>query len=130
MKKSLIFSLLIVALFAFNSCNNDTPILGADVKVTVKNLLGIEKESITVYMFEHEVNSDTKKEDAKKQVVTNKEGVADFNLNLTELNIVESQTTLYFAVFYTIGGEDKVAGSKGITVKRNESYNVDIDIVL
>lgn len=129
MKKVFVFSLLIAFVAGLSSCkNNDAPVLGATVKVKVENLLNIEKESITVYMFDKEVNNSTKKEDAKKQIVTDKNGIATFNLNFTELNIIESQTTLYFAVFYTAGDKDYVAGSKGITVERNKSYDVKIDI--
>lgn len=128
MKKSILFSLLAFLVVGLTSCNKETPTLGATVKVTVKNLVGIDKESVTVYMFDKEVTNSTDKGTAKKQIVTDKNGLAVFELNLTELKIVESQTTLYFAVFYTVGDTDYVAGSKGITVKRNGSYEVDIDI--
>ncbi len=131
MKKLFICSLVIALMAGFTSCNDDdddAPVLGANVKVTVENFLTLNQDNVTVYMFDKEVNDNTKKSDAKKSVVTNNNGVADFDINFTQLNILESQTTLYFAVFYTIGDEDYVAGSSGITVKRNESYNVTVRI--
>ena len=127
MKKILFFSVIITMLIAFTSCkDNDSPTLGAKVNVHVKNTLGVSKDGITVYMYEKEVTSSTTKAEAKKQIVTNSSGVAEFELNFTELKITESQTTLYFGVFYMVNDEEVTAGSTGITVKRDQEYNVDI----
>lgn len=127
MKKILLISLLALTLSTFTSCkDNDSPILGAKVNVHVKNTLGVSKDGITVYMYEKEVTNSTTKAEAKKQIVTNSSGIAEFELNFTELNIIESQTTLYFAVFYTVDDTEYVVGSTGLTVKRDQEYNVNI----
>lgn len=127
-------SLLSILFIGFSSCSDDdddAPFLGANVEVTVKNLAGIVQKGETVYMYkDKEVTDSTKPEDATKQIVTDENGVAKFSLNLTELNILESQTTLYFAVFYKVGDKSLVAGSSGVTVKRNESKKLDITIPL
>ena len=132
MKKTFYFSLFIALISMFSSCKkDDTPVLGAVVKVTVKNYLGVDQTGTTVYMYkDQEVNSSTKPSDAKKQIITDGNGVATFELNFTELSIIESQTTLYFGVFYGSGDDAKVAGSTGITIKRNETKNLEITIPL
>ncbi len=134
MKKRLFFflGLSLFAVLTFISCNsddNDDPsFLGAKVNVTVKNSLGELQKGTTVYMFK-DASGDTP-DGAKKQVVTNENGIAIFDLNLTELNILESQTSLYFVVFYQIGDETFKAGSEGVTVKRNETRSLEITIPL
>lgn len=132
MKKLFIIGLLSALFLGFTSCDkdDDAPLLGANVKVTVKNWPGASKDGVTVYMYDKEVTSSTTKGDAKKQVVTDANGVADFDITFSKLNIIESQTSLYFAVFYTVGSTETVAGSSGITVERNKSYNVDVVIPL
>lgn len=136
MRKILFFSLFIAAtMIGFASCSDDDDddpsFLGADVEVTVTNALGVAQSGKTVYLYKDTpVTSETVPGDAKKMVVTDDKGVAKFSLNLTELNVLESQTTLYFAVFYTAGDATLVAGSSGVTLKRNESKKVDLKIPL
>lgn len=133
MKKVLFLSLFVVAvMIGFASCGDDDDnpsFLGANVAVTVTNALGVPQAGKTVYLYKDTpVTSETVPGDAKKMVVTDDNGVAKFSLNLTELDILESQSTLYFAVFYTVGSETLVAGSSGITVKRNEAKKLDLKI--
>lgn len=135
MKKVLYLSLfLVIALAGFSSCGDDEDdpdFLGADVEVTVTNALGVAQAGKTVYLYKDTpVTSSTVPGDAKKMLVTDDNGVVKFSLNLTELNILESQTSLYFAVFYTLEGETLVAGSVGVTVKRNESKKIEVKIPL
>lgn len=134
MKKFLSLSVVIAAILAFASCSNnddDAPVLGAKVEVTVKNLLGTPQKNTTVYMYKDKaIDNSTKSSDADKQVVTDENGVATFNLNFTELNISESQTSLYFAVFYKAGDTEGVKGSTAVTVKRNEVKQLELDIPL
>lgn len=134
MKKGILFSLLVACVLGFTSCSDDdddAPFLGAKVNVTVKNLLGIPQKGTTVYMYKDDKpTSSTRPGDAKKEVVANDEGLAGFSLNLTELNILESQTTLYFAAFYTIGDSTYLAGTEGITVKRDDTKNITLTIPL
>lgn len=132
-KKALILSLLATFAVVFSSCNRDSedaPILGATVVVTVKNILNNPVKGETVYMFYQEATDRTKPGDAKKNIVTNDDGKAIFNLNFTELNITESQTSLYFAVFNNKGdGIYEVQNTKGITVKRGDSKNLELTVV-
>lgn len=134
MKKILFFSLLCVAIVVmFSSCkdNDDPDFLGAKVKVKVENILDMPKEGTTVYLYKDKaVTQETLPGDAKKMAVTNAEGIATFDLDLTELNVLESKTTLYFAVFYSDDGTTMVAGSTGVILKRNETKEVNIEIPL
>lgn len=131
MNKLLFLSIMILTTIGFISCgDDDAPVLGASVQVTVKNMIGTAQTNTTVYLYKDtEVNSSTKSADADKHVVTDENGIATFNLNFTELNIFESETTLSFAVFYEVGGVEFVApGSTSVTVKRNDEKDVDITI--
>lgn len=125
--------LLFALPFVFTSCSDDdddSSFLGAKINVTVSNFTG-ELDGVTVYMYKDaEITSDTKPENAKKQVVTDANGVAVFDLNFTELNILESQTTLYFAIFFTVGDQSYVRGSTGVTVSRNDVKNVEINATI
>lgn len=129
-KKALVLSLLTAFAVVFSSCKKDpedAPVLGATVVVTVKNILNNPVKGKTVYMFYQEVTDQTKPGDAKKNIVTDDAGKAIFNLNFTELNITESQTSLYFAVFNDNG--DGVQSTEGITVKRGDSETLEIKVV-
>lgn len=136
MKKILFLSLLLIVATAvgFSSCSDDDDdpsFLGANVTVKVTNALGIVQSGKTVYMYKDTpVTEATVPGDAKKMAITDDNGIAKFSLNLTELNVLESQTNLYFAVFYTLGDKTAVAGTEGITIKRNESKELEIKIPL
>lgn len=134
MKKLLLLSLSIVTTLVFISCSSDdddAPILGANIQVTVKNILGIPQKGTTVYMYKDKaVDPNIKRADADKQVVTDENGVATFILNFTELNILEAQTSLYFAVFYTIGDSEGVKGTSAVTIKRDEEKQLELQIPL
>ncbi|WP_165024154.1 hypothetical protein [Dysgonomonas sp. ZJ279] len=132
MKKLLFLSISILTMLAFASCSSDddeAPALGANVQVTVKNLLGTPQKGTTVYMYKDKaIDDNTESANADRQVVTDENGVATFKLNFTELNILESQTSLYFAVFYTIGDTEGVKGTAAVTVKRNDAKQVELQI--
>jgi len=133
MKKGLIYSLLLIGLtMGFISCgdDDDAPVLGANVKVTVKNIAGAVQEDVEVYMFKDlEPEGSTDPGSASKKEVTDANGVAYFKLNLTELNITESKTNLYFAVYYRVG-DDLIfkAGNESVTVKRDEEKAITLTI--
>ncbi len=133
MKKLIFYSIIAMTSIGFMSCGNDdgdAPILGANVKVTVKNLAGIVQKDVEVYMFKDlKPEESTDPGSASKKELTNQDGAAYFKLNLTQLNITESKTNLYFAVYYRIG--DNVvfkAGDQSVTVKRNDEKNIDLII--
>ncbi len=133
--KKVFLDLLAIALFAgFPSCSEDdeAPVLGAYVAVTVVNVIGTPQPGMDVYMFENvEPDETTDISTASKKVTTDSNGVAGFKLNLTELNITESQTHLYFAVYYKVGDTFLLkAGDGYITVKRNDEKSVTITILI
>lgn len=133
MKKGLFIGFLaglIVFITACSSDDDDAPFLGASVKVTVKNVVGVTQKDIKVYMFKNlEPDDSTDPSAASKVEATNADGVANFKLNLTELNIIESETDLYFAVYYQVGDDVVLkAGDGSLTVKRNEDKSIDIVI--
>lgn len=59
-------------------------------------------------------------DDTNKQIVTDDKGVATFKLNFTKLNLLETETSLYFAVFYMIGDSEFVLRSSVVAIKRDE----------
>ena len=65
---------MILTVVGFMSCgddDDDAPALGANVQVTVKNLVGTIQPNTTVYLYKDtEVDSSTKSADADKHVVT------------------------------------------------------------
>lgn len=133
MKKGLFIGFLaglIVFITACSSDDDDAPFLGASVKVTVKNVVGVTQKDIKVYMFKNlEPDDSTDPSAASKVEATNADGIANFKLNLTELNIIESETDLYFAVYYQVGDDVVLkAGDGSLTVKRNEDKSIDIVI--
>jgi hypothetical protein len=133
MNKLLFYNIMLLISIGFTSCGNDdddAPALGANVQVTVKNIIGTVQPNTTVYLYKDKVVSgSTKSSDADKQAVTNANGIATFSLNFTELNIFESKTELSFAVFYKVGGAEFVApGSTSVTVKRNDEKKIDLTI--
>lgn len=128
MKKLLFFIALIVS-FAFISCSSDDDVSGGndkgavvDVKVTNGNR---PASNVTVYLFDSAHGPQTDFFDtfyAKRNVVTNSDGVATFELQDTfDLDIIDSQTTFYFAV--SNGNSLKYAG---VTVKKGERKSVNI----
>ncbi len=114
------------------SCKDDdeAPVLGAYVGVTVKNLLGTPQSGMDVYMFTNvEPNETTDLSTASEKVTTDSVGLAGFKLNLVELNITESETPLYFAVYYKVGDDFILkAGEESLTVKRNDEKEITITI--
>lgn len=133
MKKIIFYSIIALVSIGFMSCgndDNDAPVLGANVQVVVKNMIGTPQTNTTVYLYKDtEINSSTESSKANKHIVTDENGVATFNLNFTELNIFEAKTSLSFAVFYKVGDVEFVApGSTSVTVKRNDEKKIELII--
>ena len=105
MKKILLATIILFSsIIGFSSCSDDdeAPFLGAYVEVTVKDILGNAYKEGTVYMFKDvDPDANTDRGSASKSEKTNTDGIAQFKLDLTELNITESKTNLYFAVYYS-----------------------------
>jgi hypothetical protein len=133
MKRIIFYSIIALVSIGFMSCGNDdddAPILGANVQVIVKNMIGTPQTNTTVYLYKDtEISSSTESSKANKHIMTDENGVATFNLNFTELNIFEAKTSLSFAVFYKVGDAEFVApGSTSITVKRNDEKKIELII--
>ena len=133
MKRIIFYSIIALVSIGFMSCGNDdddAPILGANVQVIVKNMIGTPQTNTTVYLYKDtEISSSTESSKANKHIMTDENGVATFNLNFTELNIFEAKTSLSFAVFYKVGDAEFVApGSTSITVKRKDKKKIELII--
>jgi len=135
MKKILLATIILFStVIGFSSCSDDddeAPFLGAYVEVTVKDILGNPYKEGTVYMFKDvDPNEDTDRGSASDSEKTDTDGIARFKLNLTELNITESKTDLYFAVYYSNDNGDFVvkAGDGAVTVKRNDEKKLTITV--
>jgi len=128
MKKLASILLVTTLLLAFSACSKNP--FGAKVEVKVVNLLNQSIKGKTVYLFKDEITNNSKPGDAIKQVVTDENGIASFHLIFTELNIFESQTSLYFGVFYTLVEANILAGTTAITVQRGDEKRLEIKIPL
>lgn len=131
MRKVLILSLLFSFVLGFTACNDDddVPNGGARVKVTAKDYDGDKQEGVTVYMYIDEpITIYTSKDDADRSEVTNKHGEATFTLDSRELDLLDTETELYFAVFYRSGGEDMVEGTTAVRVERDDDKSIELKV--
>ena len=126
MKKIFSISILLVSTFIIflSSCTKDT---AATVKITVKES-GVEQAGITVYMFDSNQAPNTGFFEpffSDKSVVTNSKGVATFNLqDAIDLEIIVSQTTLYFGVF---DDDNSELGRTSLTIVKGETKSATIN---
>ena len=124
MKKGLIFAALALVMAMFCSCGLTAT--KATVNVTVKNQLGIPQSGVIVYMYDADewvAEGLLLPASASKYVVTEDDGVAVFNLNTMDLDIIDNQATVYFVVFDAAGDE---RGSVAVTVKKGDNKRVDL----
>lgn len=126
MKKIFLVSILIVSTFLLilSSCTKDT---AATAKITVKKS-GVEEAGITVYMFDSNQGPNTGFFEpffSDKSVVTNSDGVATFNLqDAIDLEVISSQTTLYFGVF---DDDNSELGRTALTIVKGETKSATIN---
>ena len=128
MKKGLIFAALALVVVTFRSCIKSTR---STVSVTVEDVLGVKQTEKVVYMFTLKVwdekASNPLPADAKKKVVTDRDGVAVFELSSLDLEFVDSQTTVYFAVF--ADDAKTILGAKPITIKSGDHRTLTITML-
>lgn len=128
MKKILIMLLAAVFGLSLTGCKSDSK-SNATVKVKVVDLLGLPQSGETVYMFKAQTwdQGESFREVLfkDKSSVTDNDGVATFELQETfDLEIIDSQTTLYFATF---GNDGKtIKGQTAVTVKQGETKEATI----
>ncbi|SIR08048.1 hypothetical protein [Maribacter ulvicola] len=127
--KLLGLSLLTLLQILFTSCSKDDEEptkLGATVEITVE-YNGNLQANYPVRMFTVQTGPSTAfftAFHAAKTVATNENGVAIFKLqDVINLNTVDNQTTLYFAVFSEEGD-----AYKAITVERGDVKTATINI--
>jgi len=97
--------------------------------VMVDNLSGLSNDSISVFLYKNRpINKIIKPQDAEIKAFTNGEGIAEFDLDMNQMGIIEDATMLYFAVFYRITGETHVVGTSGITMENGDEKYVRIVI--
>lgn len=127
MKKIYYLLLMVLPLLTMTSCSDDdSSETAAEVKVVVKENGALQK-GVIVYMFDEEkgINSNFFRPlFADKQVVTEDDGVAAFELReVYDLDAVEDQATLYFAVF---NENESVKGKTVVTVRKGEVKTTEI----
>lgn len=127
MKKFLIIMLAAVMGLSLTACQSGKA--DATVKVKVVSLLGIPQAGESVYMFKattwnHSTSFRTPLH-KHKVAVTDQDGVATFELQETfDLEIIDSQTTLYFATFDKDG--QTIKGQTAVTIKKGETKEATI----
>ncbi len=124
-KKIILLSIISIALLTLNSCEKESKTANVEVKVTQN---GSNKSEVTVYMFNSDHGPDTNFFTpffADKQSISGSNGVATFELQeVFDLEVIDTQTTLYFAVF---SGE-KVLGKSALTIKAGETKTIEIKL--
>ena len=126
MKKGLIFAALALVMTMFCSCGLTAT--KATVNVTVKNQLGIKQPNVAVYMYDADEWTALDlllPSSASKMVVTNEVGIAHFNLSTLDLDVIDTQTTVHFAVFDDLGN---VRGHVPVTVKKGDNKRVELKL--
>lgn len=121
----ILFSVISLVLLTLTSCDKEVKTAKVEVNVTQG---GSSKSGVTVYMFNSLQGPDTeffKPFFADKQSVTESNGLAVFELQeVYDLEVIDTQTTLYFAVF---DGET-VLGKSAVTIKAGETKSIDIKL--
>ncbi|MBO5619411.1 MAG: hypothetical protein J5902_05435 [Paludibacteraceae bacterium] len=125
MKKILFALLAAVLTLSFAGC---TPATKATVNVKVTNKLGLAQNGVSVYMFDasswNQSASFRTPFYKDKVSVTGEDGIAIFELDRMDLELTDSQTTLYFATF----AEDNktITGQTAVTIKSGETKEATI----
>lgn len=122
--KRVLLVVLIMSQF-FMACKKDKG--DAFVNVSVKES-SVAQTGVTVCMFSDRKGPSTvffTPIHSDKKVITESSGVAKFNLEDTfDLDVIDSQTTLYFGVF---GTNDIVLGSSAVTIEKGQTKSVTIN---
>lgn len=117
--------LLFVLTLGFSSCTKETKDTVANI--TVKDVSGT-LENFSVYMFTATTwnTFGNDKFYAKKTSVSGADGVAKFILN-DELDVIDDQTTFYFAVYYNIANDPTTyTQSVGLTIEKGEEIDKEL----
>ena len=125
MKKGLIFAALALVVFMFSSCALTATKATVSVKVTKQD---VAQPNVVVYMYDADAWTALDlllPSSASKEVVTNEVGIAHFNLSALDLDVIDSQTTVYFAVFDDLGN---VRGYLPVTVKKGDNLDRELKL--
>jgi len=127
MRENKFLLISILALFiVFASCKKDEEeddIVSSKISIIIKNQSGEKQKGIIVYMFDKPISSPFGNDPlfSKREVVTNSEGIATFELRETfDLEIINTQTTFYFVVFDELN-ENVILGHTAVTIKEGET---------
>ncbi len=122
--KKLFFVAAVSMLLVFPACKKKVKTFA---KVRVENAFGKSQSGVTVYMFDDDSGPGTTFFSpfyAHKKVVTESDGVATFDLqDVEDLDVVDTQTTLYFAV-----QRGSKLYHKGVTIRSGETKSLTITV--
>lgn len=127
MKKNLLILTLVI--IAFIGCKKEEDKkVDTFVKITITDN-GSSKSGVSVYMFSDTKGPSTaffKPFHSDKTIITDNNGVATFNLKETfDLEIIDSQTTLYFGVFDV---NDNILGQTALTIEKEQTISKTINL--
>lgn len=128
MKKFTLLFLTLSLGFITTSCDKDNENqINATVNIKVVEN-GAPKSGVTVCMFPDNMGPETdffKPLHAKKKVISQNNGIATFELKeIFDLEIINNQTTLYFAVF---NNNNQILGQTATTIKKDETKSETIN---
>ena len=124
-KKSVWLLPLLAMLLVLNSCDKEGSAV-VKVKVTTATLIPLPRSGVTVHMFGSRKGPSTlffMPFHSDKDVVTESDGVATFELRKTDLN---GQTTFYFGVFQGSNTSRNYLGMASVTIKKGETKEISI----
>ena len=128
MKNFKLLSILLstVLLMTITSCDKEDAETGATAEVKVMES-GTIKTGVTVHMFSEQTGPSTTFFEpffAKKTVITESDGIATFILqDIIDLEAIDNQTTLYFAVF---NDDEEELGRTAMTIEKGETKSATI----
>ncbi len=127
MRENKFLLISILALFiVFASCKKDEEeddIVSSKISIIIKNQSGEKQKGIIVYMFDKSISSPFGNDPlfSKREVVTNSDGIATFELRTFDLEIINTpQKTFYFVVFDELN-ENVILGHTAVTIKEGET---------
>jgi len=128
-KTALSLALLAGFILTLNSCNKDNPKTFVKVKVTTAGILPSPRAGVPVYMFLENHGPSTsffRPIHSRRQVITENNGIATFELGEMDLHIINSQTTFHFGVFGGTSTSPTILGTASVTIKEGETKEVTI----
>ena len=124
--KRKVFFLFSIAFILLGCSDNDS----TSVFISVKNVAGVVQPNVLIYEFEKPASDQYGSHPAyaNTNVVTNSQGVAQFDLKGYEFDSGKTETTLYFTVLEDSGDNYNVVATVDVKIKKGETKTQELII--